>query len=110
MSQPLPSPALEDSSAFVQSTGLQITTATPTLVAGWIELGPEHHTPWGIVHGGVYTSAIETAASIGASVAASEHGQIAVGVNNNTNFVRSMQAGRVEVVAQPLQQGRTQQL
>lgn len=110
MSRPLPSPALEDASAFVRSTGLEITAATPTRVAGWIELGPDHHTPWGIVHGGVYTSAIETAASIGASAAAAERDQIAVGVNNNTNFVRSMEAGRVEVVAQPLQQGRTQQL
>jgi uncharacterized protein (TIGR00369 family) len=34
----------------------------------------------------------------------------AVGVNNNTNFVRSMVAGRVAVDARPIQQGRTQQL
>jgi len=34
-------------------------------VTGRIELGPEHQTPWGIVHGGVYTSAIESAAASG---------------------------------------------
>jgi uncharacterized protein (TIGR00369 family) len=33
----------------------------------------------------------------------------AVGVNNNTNFVRSM-AGRVAVDAWPIPQGRTHQL
>jgi 1,4-dihydroxy-2-naphthoyl-CoA hydrolase len=73
-------------------------------------LGPEHHQPWGLVHGGVYTAAVETAASVGASIAASEHGLVAVGVNNNTNFLRSKSDGRVDVVAEPLQQGRTQQL
>lgn len=73
-------------------------------------LGPEHHQPWGLVHGGVYAAAVETAASVGASLAASEHGLVAVGINNNTNFLRSKSEGRVDVVAEPLQQGRTQQL
>jgi 1,4-dihydroxy-2-naphthoyl-CoA hydrolase len=75
-----------------------------------MDLGPGHHTPWGIVHGGVYTAAAESAASIGACAAVAERGQIAVGVNNNTDFLRSMTAGTVEVVATPVQQGRTQQL
>jgi 1,4-dihydroxy-2-naphthoyl-CoA hydrolase len=39
-----------------------------------------------------------------------EQGQFAVGVNNTTDFIRSMTAGRLEVVAEPIQQGRTQQL
>jgi uncharacterized protein (TIGR00369 family) len=39
-----------------------------------------------------------------------QHGQFAVGVNNNTDFLRAMTEGRVDVVAEPIQQGRTQQL
>lgn len=35
---------------------------------------------------------------------------MAVGVNNNTNFVRSMVSGRVDVRAVAIQQGRTAQL
>ena len=62
------------------------------------------------MHGGVYTTAIETAASVGASAAAAEQGLAAVGVNNNTNFVRSMVSGRVTVRADAIQQGRTAQL
>ena len=42
--------------------------------------------------------------------AAQEHGLVAVGVNNNTNFLRSMTEGRVTVDARAIQQGRTQQL
>ena len=53
---------------------------------------------------------MESAASIGASRAVLEHGQFAVGVNNNTDFLRAMTGGRVDVVAEPIQQGRTQQL
>jgi hypothetical protein len=56
-------------------------------VAGHVGLGPDQHTPWGVVHGGVYCSVVESAASIGASSAVLEHGQFAVGVNNNSMFL-----------------------
>jgi uncharacterized protein (TIGR00369 family) len=98
------------SSAFMQATGFEFDEVGPTHVTGWIDLGPQHHQPWGLVHGGVYTTVIESAASVGASMAAQERGMAAVGVNNNTNFLRSMVAGRVSVDASPVQQGRTQQL
>ena len=97
-------------SAFMRAAGLQLDAVGPTEVKGRIDLGPEHHQPWGLVHGGVYTTAIETAASVGASTAAAELGLVAVGVNNNTNFLRSMTDGRVTVDARAIQQGRTAQL
>src|SRR3954471_18280888 len=86
-------------SAFMAAAGLELHEIGPSEVTGWIDLGPEHHQPWGLVHGGVYTTAIESAASVGASTAAAEHGLVAVGVNNNTNFVRSAVGGRVAVHA-----------
>ncbi len=101
---------LEHGSAFVTAAGLHLTHVAADRVEGFIDLGPEHHQPYGIVHGGVYASAVETAASIGATVAALARGQIAVGVHNSTDFIRSMTTGRVSVTATPVQQGRTQQL
>ncbi len=103
-------PDLDNVSEFMTIAGLRITHVSAELVEGFIDLGPEHLQPWGIVHGGVYTAAIETAASAGALAAASELGLVVVGVNNNTNFVRPKSAGRVQVVGRPIQQGRTQQL
>jgi 1,4-dihydroxy-2-naphthoyl-CoA hydrolase len=100
----------EHASAFVSAAGLHFTTVAPERVEGWIELGPEHHTPWGVVHGGVYTTAIESAASVGASTAVAAQQQFAVGLNNSTDFLRSMVEGRVDVGAEPIQQGRVQQL
>jgi 1,4-dihydroxy-2-naphthoyl-CoA hydrolase len=97
-------------SAFVAAMGFTTAEVSGTRVTGTAELGPEHHTPWGVVHGGVYCAIVESAASIGASTAVREQGQFSVGVNNSTDFVRSMTAGRIDVVAEPVQQGRTQQL
>ena len=104
------SPDLTAASAFVAATGLQLTEVTGTRVAGSIDLGPDHHTPWGVVHGGVYCTVVESAASIGASTAVAERGQFSVGVSNQTDFLRPMTAGRLDVVAEPVQQGKTLQL
>ena len=101
---------LEGASAYVRAAGLRLSEASGSKVVGWIDLTAEHHQPFGIVHGGVYCSAIETAASIGASTAVMDQGLVAVGVNNNTNFLAQMTEGRVDVVATPISQGRTQQL
>src|SRR5580700_8247802 len=102
--------SLESAGAFVRAAGLQLDEVSGSQVVGHIELGADHHTPWGIVHGGVYASAIESAASIGASAAVMERGQVAVGLTNTTHFLRSLTAGRVTVEGTALNQGRTQQL
>lgn len=103
-------PSLHDVGAFLASAGLDLDEVTGTRVHGYADLGQDHHTPWGVVHGGVYTTIIESAASVGASAAVLEKQQFAVGVNNNTDFLRSVREDRVEVTAQPLAQGRVQQL
>ena len=101
-------PDLDNASAFLAAAGLRLTHVAADRVEGVIDLGPAHHTPWGVVHGGVYTAAAESAASVGATAAVADRGQIAVGTNNNTDFLRSMTTGTV--TAAPLHQGRTQQL
>ncbi len=110
MSADIPAVDLASGSPFVVATAFEVGEVSGTRVTGTVRVGPEQHTPWGVVHGGLYCAVIESAASIGASVAVAEGGQFAVGVNNNTDFIRSMTEGRLDVVAEPVQQGRTQQL
>ena len=110
MSAELPPVDLSAASPFVAAMKFEVTEATGTRVTGFVDLGPDQHTPWGVVHGGLYCSVVESASSIGASTAVVEHGQFAVGVNNNTDFLRASTEGRLDVVAEPIQQGRTQQL
>lgn len=99
-----------NASAFLQAAGLVFNSASGDRVTGTLSVGPEHHTPWGVVHGGTYTTAIESAASVGASIAVAKDGKYAVGLNNNTDFLRPTVSAELAVVAVALQQGRTQQL
>jgi uncharacterized protein (TIGR00369 family) len=105
-----PDPSLDASSAFVQGAGLVVDDYSGDEVTGHIDAGAEHHTPWGMVHGGVYAAAIESACSIGASLAAEPAGQFAVGLSNQTDFLRAHREGRLDVRARPVHQGRTGQL
>jgi uncharacterized protein (TIGR00369 family) len=67
--------------------------------------------PWGIVHGGVYCSIIESLASVSAHVWLTENGGgTVVGVNNNTDFLRALKSGTVTAVSTPIHRGRRQQL
>jgi len=69
-----------------------------------------HLQPWGIVHGGVYCSVNETAASIAAQCWFGDRGMV-VGVNNNTDFLRQAATGvRLTATATPVHRGRSQQL
>lgn len=106
----LPDVSLETASRFVASSGLVVTDVTATSIRGHADLGEDHHTPWGVVHGGVYTTIVESAGSIGASHAVADQGQFAVGVHNATDFLRPTTQARVVVEGDALHQGRTQQL
>jgi uncharacterized protein (TIGR00369 family) len=110
VSENRPAVDLTSASRFMAATGFEPTETSGTRVAGVADLGPDQHTPWGVVHGGVYCALIESAASIGASAAVAERGQFAVGVSNQTDFLRPLTSGRLDVVAEPIQQGRTLQL
>ncbi len=67
--------------------------------------------PWGIVHGGVYCSIVESLASVSGHIWLSENGGgTVVGVNNNTDFLRAIGSGTVTAVSTPIHRGRRQQL
>jgi uncharacterized protein (TIGR00369 family) len=101
---------LPDAGAWLQAMGLELTEVTGTRVRGHIEVGPDFRTPWGVTHGGVYATVVETVASVGASAAALARRHYAVGLNNSTDFLRSTTEGRLDIVGEPVIQGRTQQL
>jgi len=106
----LPDLSLDAAPAFLRAAHLHVEEATATRVTGTIAAGPDQHTPWGVVHGGVYTTAVESACSIGASIAVRDRGEYAVGLVNATDFLRPHVEGELRVTATPIQQGRTQQL
>jgi 1,4-dihydroxy-2-naphthoyl-CoA hydrolase len=96
--------------SWIKSIGLTITQASADEVRGEWEVGPQHHQGFGIVHGGVHSSVIETMASIGAHLVASARGQRVVGLENHTSFIRGVERGRLRAIAKPVTRGRTTQV
>ena len=101
--------AASTAGGFVELLGLRLDEVTPDRVAISWDVTPALHQPYGIVHGGVYASVAETAASIAGATWLGERGQV-VGVNNSTDFLRAVRNGTLHAVAEPIHRGRLQQL
>jgi 1,4-dihydroxy-2-naphthoyl-CoA hydrolase len=95
---------------WVREMGIVIRSATPDEVTCEWEVGTKHHQPFGIVHGGVHCGVVETLASIGASLVAQPRGQVVVGLENTTSFIRAVRSGKLHAVARPVTRGRTTQV
>jgi 1,4-dihydroxy-2-naphthoyl-CoA hydrolase len=93
-----------------EAMGVKFVTASADEVVAEIEVDRRHHQPYGIVHGGVYAGLIETLASTGGALAAMARGQVVVGLENHTSFIRAARAGRVRFTATPITRGRTSQV
>jgi 1,4-dihydroxy-2-naphthoyl-CoA hydrolase len=94
---------------FVELLGLRFDEVTPDRVVISWDVTPALHQPYGIVHGGVHASVVETAASIAGAAWLGDRGQV-VGVNNSTDFLRAVREGTLRAVAEPVHRGRLQQL
>lgn len=92
------------------TVGIEWDLLSPDRVEAHVDVGRVHQQPFGIVHGGVYCSIVETLASIGATINAVRDGKVVVGVSNTTDFVTAHREGRLDAVATPVQRGRHQHL
>jgi uncharacterized protein (TIGR00369 family) len=100
-----------DRPTFVGHTGIELTEASSQACVGTITINENHLQPYGVVHGGVYCTLIETLASTGGALWAMENGMAGcVGVSNQTDFIRSTTDGVLVGSATPIHRGRTQQL
>jgi 1,4-dihydroxy-2-naphthoyl-CoA hydrolase len=107
-----PAPPDDDSElqrGFLKLVGLRIEQASGDRVVLTCPVTPDLHQPFGLVHGGVYATLAETAASVGASLWFGDRGKV-VGVSNHTDFLRAVRRGELRAEATPLSRGRTTQL
>lgn len=96
---------------FDSELGLTYLEMTPEGGRAQLPITEKLLQPWGIVHGGVYCSVIESMASVSGHVWLSENGGgTVVGVNNNTDFLRAIRSGTVTATSTPIHRGRRQQL
>jgi 1,4-dihydroxy-2-naphthoyl-CoA hydrolase len=94
---------------FLEHVGVQTVEASADRVVLTLDVEAHHLQPAGRLHGGVHCTLVETAASIGGHLWLDGKGGV-VGVNNHTNFIRGVSAGRLTTTATPIHRGRTQQL
>jgi uncharacterized protein (TIGR00369 family) len=95
---------------FNQLIGLTFTKVTYDEVCAEIPVTSKLHQPYGLVHGGVYSTMIETMASVGAAMTAMSRGQTTVGLENATSFLKAVRDGTLHGRALPLTRGRRTQV
>ena len=94
---------------FVRHLGLEFTEVSGSRVVARWTADERHHQPYGIVHGGVHASVVETLGSMGSAAWLGDKGKC-VGVNNTTDFFRAVREGELTSVGTPVHQGRSQQV
>ncbi|MCW2599090.1 MAG: putative esterase [Frankiales bacterium] len=94
-------------SGFDALIGLEFEEVSQDGVTASFEVRPELQQPYGILHGGVLCSVVET---VGSMSGAAWYGGAVVGTSNHTNFLRATREGRLTAKSTPIHRGKTQQL
>ncbi len=103
-------PSQDAYGGFDRLVGLTLVEAGADRVTAELVARPELLQPFGILHGGVLCSLVETVASVGGALWFRDRGQV-VGVANTTDFLHAVRDGAaLSVVGTPVHRGRTQQL
>jgi 1,4-dihydroxy-2-naphthoyl-CoA hydrolase len=87
--------------------GLEFLECSETDVRAQVLVRDDHKQPAGLVHGGLYASIAESIASIATGLSVLDEGFMAMGMANNTSFLRPITAGVVHAHAKRIHRGRT---
>ena len=87
--------------------GLDVVSIDDERVTARVPVRDAIKQPMGLVHGGVYASIAESIASIATARAVVLEGSYAVGLSNQTSFMRPITAGTVHAEATRRHRGRT---
>ena len=94
-------------SSFAEEIGTEWIDLDPDNARARIAVEPRHLQPYGIVHGGVYSTLAESICSAATYNAVREDAMVAMGQANDTTFLRPIGEGHVTAVAKARHRGRT---
>ena len=105
-------PALMDVSeieftGFDRYYGLELVSVSDEEIRARVPVRDELLQPAGLVHGGVFASIAESIASMGTWWAVHEEGKAAMGLSNQTSFLRPITQGTIHALARRRHRGRT---
>jgi len=103
----LPPPFDSMRSPFDELIGGEVLSIDPDDARARVTMREELAQPFGLMHGGVYSSGIEGLCSLATAVHVWSEGNISVGQAINVNFVRPVTEGDAEVRARARHRGRT---
>lgn len=92
---------------FDRHYGLRLLEFSDTEVRAQVTVGEHLKQPAGLVHGGVYASIAESVASLATGMTVMADGSVAMGMSNNTSFLRPITKGTIHAHATRLHRGRT---
>jgi 1,4-dihydroxy-2-naphthoyl-CoA hydrolase len=92
---------------FDRLYGLELLDYDESEVQARVEVREDLKQPAGLVHGGVYASIAESMTSLATALAVMAEGNVAMGLSNNTSFLRPITAGVVHAHATRLHRGRS---
>jgi 1,4-dihydroxy-2-naphthoyl-CoA hydrolase len=87
--------------------GLEILSRSDEEITARLNVRDELKQPGGLVHGGVFASIAESIASLATWYAVMDGGQVALGLSNQTSFMRPIHDGAVHAIARRRHRGRT---
>ena len=103
MAQPFP---LASGTSLDETLGIDYEEVSAERVVATMPVGPRVHQPLGYLHGGASIVLAESAASVGANVAAMPQ-RFAFGQEVNASHLRPRREGSLRATATPIRQGRT---
>ena len=92
---------------FDRLYGLRLVSASEDEIRAEVPVRDEVKQPAGLVHGGVFASIAETIASVGTHWGVSDDGKIAMGLSNQTSFLRPITQGTIHALARRRHRGRS---
>ncbi|HVT00378.1 MAG TPA: PaaI family thioesterase [Solirubrobacterales bacterium] len=98
---------IKGQSNFDTHVGTEWIKLDPDDARARVELRDELRQPYGLLHGGVYSTLIESLCSYATAAAVYEQGMIAVGQSIEVSFLRPVTAGHAEARAVARHRGRS---
>lgn len=106
----LPSLTERGKNTLVDHLGIEFTEIGDNFLAGTMPVDKRTHQPLGIMHGGASCVLAETMGSMAANYCVDQATHYCVGLDINTNHIRSIRSGLVTAIAKPFHMGRTTQV
>ena len=92
---------------FDRLYGREFVSCDEEEVVARVRIHGQHKQPIGLVHGVLYAAIAESITTIATVLSVAKDGNIALGLSNNTSFLRTMTQGTIHAVGRRRHAGRT---